>query len=68
MTVGKKFQTMLSNLKSCQADLENFALETDNQAAKSLYTSCASQIQNTISSLEQRWNELQQEEPQYKTK
>jgi hypothetical protein len=66
MTVADKFKGLLASLKSAQADLELFAVDTNNQEAKDLYNSCASQTQNVIRSLEQRWQKVQEEEPQYR--
>ncbi|UCZ51919.1 DUF421 domain-containing protein [Bacillus shivajii] len=39
---------LLATLKKCQADLESFALETDNQEAKGMYTRNAKEIEETI--------------------
>ncbi|NPV69018.1 MAG: DUF1657 domain-containing protein [Firmicutes bacterium] len=65
MTVGNKYQTMLANLKSVQADLESFSLESQNQNAKQLFRSCATETGGIIRRLEQRWNEVSKEEPSY---
>ena len=41
MTVSSQIKEALSNLKSAQASLESFALQTQNQQAKQLLTSCS---------------------------
>lgn len=66
MTVITKLKQTISGLKSAQACLEGFALDTDNQQAKQLYQNAAQQAQTIINSLEPRVQEVQQDEPQYK--
>ncbi|MFG6113575.1 DUF421 domain-containing protein [Halobacillus sp. MO56] len=39
---------MLANMKKCQADLELFALATDSEAAKRLYTANARKLQESM--------------------
>ncbi len=65
MTVINKLQQTISGLKSAQASLEGFALDTDNQQAKQLYKTAAQQTQSIIDSVTPRVGEVQQEEPQY---
>ncbi|MEX0415204.1 DUF1657 domain-containing protein [Bacillus sp. C30] len=65
MTVITKLKQTLAGLKSAQASLEGFALDTDNQQAKQLYQNTARQTQTVIDSLEPRIQQVQQEEPQY---
>lgn len=52
-------------IKSAQASLEGFALDTDNQQAKQLFQTAAQQTQTIIDSLNPRVEEVKQEEPQY---
>ncbi|AIQ18141.1 MULTISPECIES: DUF1657 domain-containing protein [Paenibacillus] len=66
MTVSSQVKTCLSSLKSAQASLEQFAMETQNQQAKTLFTSAAEQTQQIVQQVEGRVTELEQEEPQYK--
>lgn len=66
MTVASQVKTCLSSLKSAQASLEQFALETQNQQAKTLFTDAAQQTQQIVQQVEGRVTELEQEEPQYK--
>ncbi|EEL48583.1 DUF1657 domain-containing protein [Bacillus cereus] len=65
MTVITKLKQTVSGLKSAQASLEGFALDTDNQQAKQLFQTAAQQTQSIIDSLNPRVEEVQQEEPQY---
>lgn len=66
MTVSSQIKEALSNLKSAQASLESFALQTQNQQAKQLFTTAAQQTMNIIKSLEPRIQEIESQEPQYK--
>jgi hypothetical protein len=66
LTVAVKFKQTLAGLKSAQASLETFALDTENQQAKQLYQQMAQQTQSVIDGLEPRLQQIQEEEPQYK--
>jgi len=66
MTVSAQVKQALASLKGAQADLETFALSTQNQQAKQLYTQAAEQTQTIENNLQQRVTELENEEPQYK--
>ena len=66
MTVASQVKTCLASLKSAQASLEQFALETQNQEAKSLFTNAAQQTQQIVQQVESRVQQLENEEPQYK--
>ncbi|RST73111.1 DUF1657 domain-containing protein [Siminovitchia acidinfaciens] len=65
MTVINNVKQTLTGLKSAQASLEGFALQTDNKQAKQLYEMTAQQTQAIIDVLEPRVQEIMQEEPQY---
>ncbi len=66
MTVAAQVKQTLAGLKSAQASLETFALQTDNQQAKQMYQNCAQQAQMIVDTLSPRIQEIEQEEPQYK--
>lgn len=66
MTVASQVKQTLAGLKAAQSSLESFALQTQNQQAKDMYTQAAQQTQAIVSSLQPRIGELEQEEPQYK--
>jgi hypothetical protein len=66
MTVASQVKQTLAGLKSAQASLESFALQTQNQQAKQLYTSAAQQAKAIVDSLEPRIGQIEQQEPQYK--
>lgn len=52
--------------KSAQASLETFALSTQNQEAKNLFTQAAQQTSQIVQQVESRVQQLENEEPQYK--
>jgi hypothetical protein len=66
MTVASDVKTCLASLKSAQASLEQFALSTQNQEAKSTFTSAAQTTKQVITQVETRVQQLENEEPQYK--
>ncbi|WP_018757026.1 DUF421 domain-containing protein [Paenibacillus terrigena] len=44
----QKKATLFATLKKCEADLELFALSSENEAAKALYTQCVDQMDQVI--------------------
>lgn len=66
MTVATQVKTCVAALKSAQASLEAFALNTQNQEAKQLFTDCAAQANQIVQQVESRVQQLEAEEPQYK--
>jgi len=66
MTVADQVRQTLAGLKSAQASLETFALQTQNQKAKQLFQQAAQQTQMIVDQVNQRLQEIEQEEPQYK--
>ena len=66
MTVSSQVKQAIAGLKGAQASFETFALETQNQQAKQLYTQAAQQTEQIVNSIEPRVDQLESEEPQYK--
>ncbi|WP_227935408.1 DUF1657 domain-containing protein [Alkalihalobacillus deserti] len=66
MTVAAKMKQTVAGLKSAQASLETFALETENEQAKQLFQQAAQQTQGIVDSLDPRLQQIEEEEPQYK--
>jgi len=66
MTVATQVKTCLASLKSAQASLEQFALETQNKEAKSVFENAARATQQIVNDISARVREMEQEEPQYK--
>jgi hypothetical protein len=65
MTVSSQVKQVVAGLKGAQASLETFALQTQNQQAKQLYSQAAEQAQSILDSLEPRVQQMDGEEPQY---
>ncbi|MBB5172963.1 DUF1657 domain-containing protein [Texcoconibacillus texcoconensis] len=66
MTVATQMKQTVSGLKSAQASLESFALQTDDQQAKQLFQQAAQDAQAIVDNLNPRLQYIEQEEPQYK--
>ncbi|UOE92425.1 DUF1657 domain-containing protein [Alkalihalobacillus sp. LMS39] len=66
MTVATQVRQTLAGLKSAQASLETFALQTQNQQAKQMFQNMAQQTQGIVDTITPRLQEIEQEEPQYK--
>ncbi|WP_342549593.1 DUF1657 domain-containing protein [Paenibacillus sp. FSL P2-0089] len=66
MTVASQVKTCVASLKSAQASLEQFAMETQNEDAKTLFTNAAEQTQQIVQQVEGRVTQLEKEEPQYR--
>ena len=66
MTTSSDVKTCLASLKSAQASLEQFALSTQNKNAKQVFTQAAQSTQQIVDQIDQRVQQLEKEEPQYK--
>ncbi|MRG86311.1 DUF1657 domain-containing protein [Salinibacillus xinjiangensis] len=66
MTVSAQVKQTVAGLKSAQASLEQFALQTQDKQAKQLYDNAAQQTKSLVQSLEPRVTQIEQEEPEYK--
>jgi hypothetical protein len=66
MTVSSQVKQALANLKSAQASLESFALQTEDQAAKQVYTNAATQAQSIVNSIQLRVQQIETKEPEYR--
>jgi exonuclease VII large subunit len=68
MTVGKDLHQTLTSLEDAKSDLENYALNTDNNQAQDMYNQCAQQVDQAAQQLRDRVNAVEEEEPQYKSR
>lgn len=66
MTVATKVKEALSSLKSAQASLEQFALQTQDKSAKQLYSNAAKQTDSIVKMVEPRVREIESQESEYK--
>jgi len=66
MTVGTQIQQTIANAQSVTASLKSFALETQDQQVKQMFTTLAQNVDNVVSQLQSRYNYVTTEEPQYK--
>ena len=68
MSVGKQLHQTLASLRGAKADMEAYALSTEDKNAQKLVSDCCNQLDNVIKSFEGRVNYIEKEEPQYKVK
>lgn len=68
MSVGKQLHQTLASLRSAKADMETYALSTEDKNAQKLYTDCGNQLENLINSVSGRVNYVEEQEPQYNVK
>jgi len=66
VTVSTQVKSCVASLRSAQASLEQFALNTQNQEAKQTFTDAAEQTGQILQKIEARVQQLENEEPQYK--
>ncbi len=66
MTVGNKLHQTLASLRSAKADMEAFAMDTQDKNAKKLYQDGAKQLNSLVSSISGRTRYVEEQEPQYK--
>lgn len=67
MTVATKVARAIAHLKSAQASFESFSLETQDKSAKHMYQDAAKATESLAQSLEQRLENIQDEEPEFKS-
>lgn len=66
MTVGTKLHQTLASCESALANFKTFALDTNNQQAKQIYTQLANTMeQQIVNPLKTRVNQVEQQEPQF---
>jgi hypothetical protein len=66
ITVATQVKTCLESLKSAQSSLEQFALNTQNQEAKTMFENASQETQQIVDTISSRIGQLENEEPQYK--
>ncbi|MDY0396650.1 DUF1657 domain-containing protein [Virgibacillus halophilus] len=66
MTVGTQMQSAVASCQSVLADLNTFALETEDKNAKQMFQNMAQQQQTILDNLNARLQYIQSEEPQFK--
>lgn len=68
MSVGKQLHQTLASLRGAKADMETYALSTEDKDAQKMYTDCGDQLENLINSFSGRVNYVEEQEPQYNVK
>jgi hypothetical protein len=67
MTIGTKMQQTIASCESVKANLDSFALETQDQQAKQMFQQLSQSTQSILTTLQSRLNYIQEQEPQYKS-
>lgn len=68
MSVGKQLHQTLASLRGAKADMESYALSTEDKNAQKMYSDFEGQLDSMINSFEGRVNNVEEQEPQYKVK
>jgi hypothetical protein len=66
MTVGSQVKQTLASLKSAQATLKVYSIQSQNEKAKSVFNNAVLTTGEIINGIEERIKVLEFEEPQYK--
>ncbi|SCY92467.1 DUF1657 domain-containing protein [Alkaliphilus peptidifermentans] len=66
MTVGTQMQQVIATIQSASASLKTFALETQDENAKTQFQQIAQSLDNSLQTLKQRQDYINQQEPQFK--
>lgn len=66
MTIGDKMHQTLASLEGAAANLQMFAIDTQDQTAKKLFNDLNKQLEGICQALRGRVNYIEQQEPQYK--
>jgi len=65
MTVINKMSQTLESLKSCETSCRSFAMDTDDQTAKQMYTQIANNVKQCVDMMQGRVDYVKDQEPQY---
>lgn len=68
MTIGEKLHKTLVSLEGAAADLQMYAMDTQDQTAKKMFNDLNKQLEGIVQSLRGRVNYTEQQEPQYKVR
>ena len=66
MTVATQMQQVIASIQSAAASMTTFALETQDQQAKTTFKNLANTLNGAVDTLKDRQTYIEQEEPQYK--
>ena len=66
MTIGTKMHHTLASLEGAAADLQTFALDSQDQTAKKMFNDLNRQLEGIVQTLKGSVNYVEKQEPQYK--
>lgn len=66
MTVATQLQQTIASIQGAAANLKSFALQTQDQQAKTQFQQLAEDMENAVQALQQRQQYNEGQEPQYR--
>jgi len=66
MTIGTQMQQAIASVQSAAASMKTFSLETQDAQAKQTFEQLAKNLDNAVTTLQQRQQYIEKQEPQYK--
>lgn len=66
MTVGTQMSQVIATVQSAAASMKTFAQETEDKQAKQTFQDLAKTFDNAITTLQQRQQYIEKNEPQYR--
>ncbi|WML34077.1 DUF1657 domain-containing protein [Clostridium sp. OS1-26] len=66
MTVGTQMQQAIAGIQSAAATMKTFALETEDQQAKTDFQNIAKNLDDALQTLQGRQQYIEEQEPTYK--
>ena len=66
MTVGTQLQQAIAGVQSAAATMKSFALETQDSEAKKTFDQLAQNMESALTTLRERQQYVESQEPQYK--
>lgn len=68
MTIGERMHKTLVTLEGAAADLQMYAMDTQDKMAKQMFNDLNQQLEGIVKTLRSRVNYTEKQEPQYKVR
>ncbi|MEL7565611.1 MAG: DUF1657 domain-containing protein [Dehalobacterium sp.] len=66
MTIATQMQQAIASVQSAAASMKTFSLETQDPQTKQTFEQLAKNLDNAVTTLQQRQQYIEKQEPQYK--
>ncbi|MDA8335995.1 MAG: DUF1657 domain-containing protein [Peptococcaceae bacterium] len=63
--MGERMHSTLNSLEACAANVKNFALESDDDQARRMFSQYGQQLDGIVQGMRGRINRIESKEPQY---